>query len=455
MHRIVRLSALPLVSILAAIGCSSPEERSEGETVSQAWAVADESPLRVHGAERYTLERDRDGQGFSLRVWSGESEPLDVVRVQFAEGRLRAAIDAIPNAFAEWDEARGWHGDVDLLPEIEHYLAGATLDAALTVLALGDEAPAAEPVLGARAGLIDRGAGGPLLEGEPLTCPTGLVQALASVGALVAEGSERSTSQEGDLPSTEPGDGVAIASAGGAGDSNGGALLAAANRGVSSDANARACGDREVLLAQAPGGQSCWLRDLQRGANAFGVFALGATAVCVKGTMVTTLGTLTKLCLVPAGGVALSAITSAIAGGSAELTCGNNTRRVAPAALPAGRWNASDYVAVGVDPREAQKLAAAGKCSPQEYIRRRADVHHPNACDGPRRCSDNPPGKKATPEWCQQVRENIRRGRECRRRRDIRDFCFGGPDPTHQGQNKQVQDAIDKCVTAAKKWCPN
>jgi hypothetical protein len=395
--------------------------------------------VRELGGASYTLQRDETGAGFALTIWHADRQPLDVVRVQVEGGRVRAALDAVPDRFIEWDEARGVEGDPSLRYEIARYLALASVDA---VIAIDPQATSPSGTtlsfgVAPRAGLIDNGAAQPLLEGaENVTCPTGLVEAVAAVGAILqlADGAPPLVETEDDSPTGS----LAIASTNGGSDLPD--LLSSVTRGVSSASAARTCGERGTLVAFADRQtqQNCVLRSIEAGGQGVAVAALGIAGACTAGMLVTTAGTGSPLCLAPLAGAGIAALSGLFVGGVANLICqGSAPRRVQQASgsasaprLP-GRfaYSQQDYEAAGISTGIAIALAAANTCSPQQYLDRKRRVDNQRCHPQPEGCGrwEGSGGAPINATACQEMRVRAAVFERCLDSRNRRDCCF---DPT-------------------------
>jgi hypothetical protein len=96
-------------------------------------------------------------------------------------------------------------------------------------------------------------------------------------------------------------------------------------------------------------------------------------------------------------------------------------------------FTARQYEAAGIAPDAARDLAAAGLCSPQEHLRRRAPVHAPNgSCErlNGQRCTRYPTGYDD--RLCAVNQALIEGLRPCIAARRQRDDCFGGANPQHE-----------------------
>jgi hypothetical protein len=421
------------LSFALAIGCSTAEEEQASST-PQAWRAADVSPAFEAGVGAYSVTRAAEGRGFVLTLWPGDApangakRPLRVLRADVeAGGRMVVRYEGDARS-AEWSEGLGLRGDAALLDAIRRDLAVAALDAVYTLDLVDPATPLADPsVLSTRAGLIDFDGAAPLVEGaEEIRCSTGLAEAVAALGALVQLGAS-----EGGGAADETG-GVGIASNDAVGASSA-PLLDSIERGVASAASAAACGNGETLVALAnksQSRQSCTLRGIQTGAGAVAVSAIAIAGACTAGTLVTTLGTGTAVCLAPAAGAGLAAVTGLLAGGAAYLICGGTTTQV----FAASTSNTASRTCTDARFRElrSQKSASCRQAG----------------CMQGRNCRDLS---------CDEFRNRYQQGETCLRvRGQISSECYGGqPDPhDHPTEEANEQNRMDACLNCmVQKGC--
>jgi hypothetical protein len=109
------------------------------------------------------------------------------------------------------------------------------------------------------------------------------------------------------------------------------ALIAACS--APTDGEVDAANPEEAVTSESALSGSC---TLWSGLAAAGVQvtarALAATGVCAAGALAVSAGTLEPVCLVPAGGAAVSAILTALATKAAKLECATTTEHVIPLA---------------------------------------------------------------------------------------------------------------------------
>jgi hypothetical protein len=257
-----------------AMGCSSEAEPPKQDETAQAWSVSTDSALKELGITQYAVVRERDVRGFSLLLGDKSGKPVDVVRVYLEEdGRLMATLRSVENEFVFWTAETGWGGAQELRGQIARYLAAAGKDAVAAIDAAGGNAQPASTNVETRAGLIDGNVAPLLDETAPVTCPTGLVQAVASAGALIVNDSA------GAPP---PGEGVSTANTGASTESLQ-ARVDGVRNGTADPGAASACGSRETLVAQVDESQvwNCVAAGLTAVAGGAGFFVCGGTTVAV------------------------------------------------------------------------------------------------------------------------------------------------------------------------------
>ncbi len=149
-------------------------------------------------------------------------------------------------------------------------------------------------------------------------------------------------------------------------------------------------------------------------------------------------------CLAPAAGTALSAIGTALAAGTAWLTCGDEVLAVVAATQAAGATDEGTRGATGTSACETQPLDG---CSVDECLRRYAlqkDLcREGGSCPGPH--VSNP-----SEEVCASVDRRMRTSRNCiNARRDVQG-CFARPDfDGHQTQINQQCTVFRNCQRLA------
>jgi hypothetical protein len=257
-----------------AMGCSSEAEPTAQAETAQAWSVATDSALNELGIAQYAVVRERDVQGFSLLLGDKSGKPVDVVRVYVeSDGRLMATLKSVENEFVFWTAESGWGGAQELRGKIALFLAAAGKDAVAAIDAAGGAAKPATSNVGIRAGLIDGNVAPLLDETAPVTCPTGLVQAVASAGALIVNDSA------GAPP---PGEGVSTANTGTSSESLQ-ARVDGVRNGTANPGAASACGNRETLVAQVDESQfwNCVAAGLTTVAGGAGLFVCGGSGPVV------------------------------------------------------------------------------------------------------------------------------------------------------------------------------
>jgi|GEM_PF-5097212 len=152
------------------------------------------------------------------------------------------------------------------------------------------------------------------------------------------------------------------------------------------------------------------------------------------------------------GGLVLGGIGGLIGG---VLSCPGGDVPVqiepqAPAPSSSFSYTASDYQQAGVTlpAGEIAKLVAAKRCSPQEYLNRANRVHP--------RCDANNVKACNQEDSCALNQQRFEYMKECMKRRQKRDYCFGGPsqlDQRHADVYNRLQRQMRNCGEAMKKQC--
>jgi hypothetical protein len=126
------------------------------------------------------------------------------------------------------------------------------------------------------------------------------------------------------------------------------------------------------------------------------------------------------------------------------------------AASGAAGYTQADYERAGIGRQYAQALAGAGggRCEPNDFKRRAAEVHGPGGRGG--RCDDDVIGgiKCENSMTCaanQRVKDLLTQRITARARRD---HCYGGADPHHDGTiNRELSNRVGKCTSVTAQVC--
>ncbi len=171
-----------------------------------------------------------------------------------------------------------------------------------------------------------------------------------------------------------------------------------------------------------------------------------------------------------AGGAAIGAVGGAIVG---NLTCETGTfvAAISSAAEATGNqlqrfrdwvldglgggqtlaYTQEDYENAGIGADFAAELAAANRCSPEEFLRRARQVHGPRGvggadCDDLLACDEN--------ASCADNVARFAQLKQCIKARSKRDYCFGGANEHHeQTINAQLTNQFRRCIQAEARSC--
>ncbi len=161
------------------------------------------------------------------------------------------------------------------------------------------------------------------------------------------------------------------------------------------------------------------------------------------------------LSTVRAGQDAILNCSRALSGGGGTIPANRGVAGRIRSTANVSAFTARQYEAAGIAPDAARDLAAAGLCSPQEYLRRRAPVHAPNGpCErlNGQRCTRSPTGYDD--RLCAVNQALIEGLRACIAARRQRDYCFGGANPHHeQTINAELTNRVATCTDAISRTC--
>ncbi len=181
------------------------------------------------------------------------------------------------------------------------------------------------------------------------------------------------------------------------------------------------------------GGSACELLD-ESADNVMKVtLVLGSASVaCEAAVLVTTAGTASPACLVPAAGFTAGAIVSLLTRGAHTLLCSRG--REMSVELDSDR--------TGTDEGEAVETCEGGverTCS--KSVHRDLAERKANACNVPRSCDST--------MSCEELQTNITRNSECVTARDrVTDVCCGGQSgPRHDSERDAVLRTLEKCTS--------
>lgn len=188
----------------------------------------------------------------------------------------------------------------------------------------------------------------------------------------------------------------------------------------------------------ALGSSTCEMLDESADRTLQVTLVLGAATVgCEAAVLVTTAGTASPACLVPAAGTAASWIVSALTRGVHTLLCARGREvSVELDTRPATETETGEATCEGGETRT---------CS--DTVHRDLAERKGNACNVPRKCLGT--------MGCDEVQERIRRNSEClTARRRVTDVCCGGVDgPIHEKAREDVEATLDACQALLARAC--